>query len=163
MAKEKKNRGGAPLGNQNAVGNEGGRPPIFTNAKELQKKVDEYFEYVKGEFHWEDIGDNRIKQWDRDSEPITITGLSYFLGFESRSTFYEYQKKVEFSHILKRAALKVENNYECQLYNPKPTGAIFALKNMDWQDKQIFDHNLPQDSEILKSARERASNIADEE
>lgn len=162
MAKEKK-KSGAPLGNKNAVGNDGGRPPIYDSPEEFQKKIEQYFNSLKGEFHYEEINNIKQKIWDVDPEYPTITGLTYFLGFESRSTLYEYAKKLEFSHITKKAMLRVEKSYEMQLYNPKPTGAIFALKNMDWQDKQIFDHNLPQDSEILKSAKERASHIADEE
>jgi hypothetical protein len=134
----------APKGNKNAVGNNGGRPPLYSDPIELQKKVDEYFEGLKGEFHYkEDDEGEKIKVWDVYPENATITGLILYIGFESRSTFYEYEKKVEFSNIIKRASLRVENEYEKALRNDKQaTGSIFALKNMGWSDKSEIDHNI---------------------
>jgi hypothetical protein len=40
-----------------------------------------------------------------------------------------------FSHSVKRAKMIVENAYEKRLQGSNPTGAIFALKNMNWRDK----------------------------
>ena len=34
----------------------------------------------------------------------------------------------------------VEHGYEKDLRSDKPTGSIFALKNMGWVDKQEIDH-----------------------
>ena len=34
----------APKGNQYAVGNKGGRPPIFKTVQELDQAINEYFE-----------------------------------------------------------------------------------------------------------------------
>ena len=42
----------------------------------------------------------------------------------------------EFSGTVKRAKLLVEHAYELDLRTQKPVGAIFALKNMGWSDKQ---------------------------
>lgn len=130
----------APLGNRNALGNNGGRPPDYTDPAELQAEVNNYFEYIKGESEIEnyvnDDGEMCTRQkWNRYPENPTITGLSLFLGFESRSTLYDYAKKVEFSYIIKRAMQMVEYGYETSLAGDKPTGAIFALKNMGWIDK----------------------------
>lgn len=109
------------IGNKFALGNEGGRPPKFETPEELQNKVNEYLEkYPLGE--------------------RTITGLALYLGFESRQSLYDYQEKKEFTYIIKRARLEVESSYESGLYGKNATGAIFALKNMGWKDRQEFDH-----------------------
>jgi hypothetical protein len=34
----------APKGNKNALGNEGGRPPLYSSPKELEERITEYFE-----------------------------------------------------------------------------------------------------------------------
>jgi hypothetical protein len=67
---------------------------------------------------------------------ITITGLCLYLGFDSRQSFYDYEQKVEFSYIIKKARLRIENHYEQCLQYGNVTGAIFPLKNMGWSDKQ---------------------------
>lgn len=135
----------APLGNKFAVGNNGGRPPIYNNVSELQKECDGYFEYTAGEFHVEDrpfelkngtTVIDKVKVWDRMPEPLTITGLALYLGFCGRQGLYDYESKEEFSFIIKRAMAKVEQGYEFGLSGTSPTGAIFALKNMKWKDKQ---------------------------
>lgn len=110
---------GAPKGNKNALGNEGGRPPMFGTPEELQNKISEYFA--------------------REGKK-SICGLAYYLGFESRQSFYDYEKKVEFTYNIKRARLKIEQIYEENLQGNNATGSIFALKNMDWQDKSTVDN-----------------------
>ena len=113
----------APKGNKYAIGNNGGHPPIYDNPETLEDKIIEYFEACI-----------------INEENITITGLALYLGFDSRTSFYEYWKKEEFMYIIKRARLVVENRYENNLYSNACTGAIFALKNMDWHDKSEVDH-----------------------
>jgi len=113
-----------------------GRPPIFQSVEELQLKVDEYFEWIEGEFHWEASDDDDIKVWDRSPEPATITGMCLFLGFESRQSFHDYAKNDKFSYTIKRARLRIENSYEKSLnYSRQPVAQIFALKNLGWEDK----------------------------
>jgi len=112
----------------------GGRPPIYKTPAELQKKIDEYFK---------NCPDKKIlTAFDKNSgEFVTyeiatpiISGLVSFLGFESRQSFYDYEAKSEFSYTIKKARLKIETEYEKQLYMDKCTGAIFALKNLGWKD-----------------------------
>lgn len=91
-----------------------GRPPLFDTPEQLQVAISEYFA----------------------SNPIaTITGLALYLGFYDRQSLYDYEKKPEFSCMIKEARLRVENSYEIALYGKNPTGPIFALKNMGWRDK----------------------------
>jgi hypothetical protein len=108
----------APKGNKNAIGNEGGRPPFYELPEELQKACDKYFRDCKAE-----------------KIPVTITGLALHLGFSTRKSLSDYAEKLEFVNIIKKAKLKVECEYEKRLSGNLPTGAIFALKNMDWNDR----------------------------
>lgn len=120
---------GAPRGNKNAIGNEGGRPPIFNSPKELQKKIDAYFNGGANE-RIIVVGLGTIKV-----PCYTICGLAYYLGFVSRQSLSDYEAKVEFTDIIKKARLRIEMAYEERLSESACTGAIFALKNMEWKDK----------------------------
>lgn len=98
-----------------------GRPAVYSSSIDLQNQVDKYFMSL-------------------DSKP-TITGLALYLGFESRQSFYDYEKNGEFSYTIKRARLRIENEYEKALHGNSPTGAIFALKNFGWKDKQEIEQS----------------------
>lgn len=120
---------GAPKGNKNALGNDGGRPPFFESNEQLQQAIDSYFE---------NCPDKRMMVVGEGSIEIpiyTITGLAYHLGFESRQSFYDYIEKIEFTYTIKRARLKIESKYEQNLQFNNATGSIFALKNFGWVDK----------------------------
>jgi DNA-packaging protein gp3 len=106
-----------------------GAPRMYTSPEDLQKSVNEYFEYIKGVKYPQ--GD-----WERAPEPATVTGLALYLGFESRQSIYDYEKSGDFSYIVKNARMRVECEYEKKLSTMHaPAGAIFALKNMGWKDK----------------------------
>jgi hypothetical protein len=126
---------GAPFGNLFALGAESGRPPKYKKREEIAAKLAEYLIYIQGEKRTVADEDGDLDEWVRHPEPITITGLCLYLGFESRQSFYDYEKKKEFSYIIKRARLLVENKYEKGLGGKEVAGAIFALKNMGWVDK----------------------------
>jgi hypothetical protein len=64
----------------------------------------------------------------------TVTGLAMVFG--SKVLMNDYQKRDGYSHIITFAKLKIENLYEQCLRDKNPTGAIFALKNFGWADKQ---------------------------
>ena len=109
-----------------------GRPPKFDSPEQLQEKIQEYIDQNK-------------------ESGLTITGLCYHCGFESRQSFYDLQKRDKFSYTIKRARLFIENFYELKLSDKFSTGAIFALKNLGWTDKQelsIKNDNLPFEIEI---------------
>lgn len=102
-----------------------GRPKLFNDEIELSKLIQSYFDENKGNY--------------------TITGLALFLGFESRQSLYDYEKNEIFSYTIKRARLTIENFYESKLFTAS-TGAIFALKNFGWSDKQEIDHTTKGES-----------------
>ncbi len=102
----------------------GGRPLKFKTPKELQEKIDNYFS-------------TRIDEDGNFLKPITITGLALHLD-TTRETLCRYEEKDQFTDTLKKAKLMVENFYEEQLMGKSVTGAIFALKNFDWNDTQTL-------------------------
>jgi len=120
--------------------NPNGRPPIFKTPEEYAEKISEYFN---------NCPDKRtifFKLKDRVERVVvphvTICKLCYYLGFESRQSFYDYEKKGGvFSYITKRARLFVEGEYEKMMLD-NPAGAIFALKNMGWRDTQHLDQTI---------------------
>jgi len=118
---------GAPKGNKFALGNEGGRPAMWDNVDELEQKIINYFDTCKPIVEEGNI---------IDFGTPTITGLALALGFASRQSIYDYKGKEEFAYTIKKALLRVENGYEKRLSHNGATGAIFALKNMGWKDKQ---------------------------
>ena len=117
----------------------GGRPPQYATPEELSQKVLDYFESVKPVVTKakEEGEEDEIKY----EEPVTVSGLAYFLGFESRQSLYDYEKNHEFSYIIKRARLRIESEYEKKLSFKHPVGSIFALKNMGWKDESNVNVN----------------------
>jgi len=97
-----------------------GRPPAYGSPEELQVKIDEFF--------------------DDESPARSITGLCYYLGFASRQSFYDMEEREEFTYTIKKARLRIEMFYEECLMTKPPAGAIFALKNLGWSDRQEIDH-----------------------
>lgn len=51
------------------------------------------------------------------------------------------EKLKEFTHTIKRARAFMEKEYEKLLRAGNCTGAIFALKNFGWTDKQEIEHS----------------------
>lgn len=111
----------------------GGRPPMFESAEELQEKIMEYF---KSLVTYNEEGEQVT------SKPALITGLALHLGFCSRQSFYDYEKKPLFTYTIKRARMMVEQSYEINLLGKGSTGAIFALKNMGWTDKMEMESKV---------------------
>jgi len=113
--------------------------PKFESAEELQARIDEYFA--------DGIKIRKILVGKAPNQQLvelpvpTITGIAYYLGFESRQSFYDYEKREAFSYTIKRARLFIEVEYEEQLQFGSVAGAIFALKNMGWRDKQEIEHS----------------------
>lgn len=118
-----------------ALGNNGGQPPFYETPEQLEAKVIEYFDFC-----------------NESKEPVTISGLTQFLGFVHRQSLLDQMKRgQEFSDIIKRAKQAVEVSYEKDLRTMRFGGSIFALKNINsehWRDKieqevkQVNDYNL---------------------
>ncbi len=122
------------MSEENKVKDVGGRPPLYKTPEELQKAVDEYFLNPP----------NKRKVYKGGSTTeyteipfYAVSGMALALGFESRQSLYDYDKRDDrFSYIIKRARLFIESEYEVALRDNNVTGIIFALKQMGWKDKQ---------------------------
>lgn len=79
--------------------------------------------------------DGYVEQCKAEESPITWTGMAMALGFTSRRAVDNYLEYEGFEESVRRAKLIVENAYEQRLHGNNPTGAIFALKNMQWSDR----------------------------
>ncbi len=111
----------------------GGRPRKFKNKKEMQKKIDTYFDECR-----------------KEKRPITFTGLAYSIGL-SRQGLLNYSKKEEFFDTIKKARDYVEMTLEERLIGTSgtATGIIFNLKNnYDWKDKQDINANVNTDIKV---------------
>lgn len=97
-----------------------GRPPIWDDPEAFAKRVEEYF--------------------DTEKTP-TWSGLALYLGFESRQSLEDYKKKEGFTYPIKKALLRIETHYEQSIQSRNPAGAIFALKNFGWKDKQEVEQS----------------------
>lgn len=134
-----------------------GRPALFASVDDLKDKIDDYFASgVKKKTVLLGQGD---KARPVEVEVPTITGLALHLGFESRQSFYDYELKPEFSYTIKKARLFIENHYEELLQAGNTTGAIFALKNFGWSDKQQLEHTGADGGPIELSDIERTKRL----
>lgn len=124
-----------------------GRPKKYTEADEMQQKIDLYF-----------------KLCDKHNKPYTLSGMALMLGMD-RKSLLNYSKDDNFFPTIKKAKAKVEQQLEENLYRlGNNSGVIFNLKNnFGWEDKQELNHsgnvstpyaNLDEE-ELRKLANER--------
>jgi hypothetical protein len=153
-----------------------GRPLKFKSVKELQKKIEDYFESCF-ELKWFDE-DKRDEEGEKIKDakgnnkkvhiqkkvlvkPISITGLAIYLN-TSRETLLDYQEKDEFSDTIKRAKDYCHNYVENGVLNGKinPAAGIFNLKNnYGWKDKTEVDSNIILKSNVSKEEKEKADEL----
>ena len=113
-----------------------GAPALYASAEKLQAKIDEYFErgVAKRKVI---IGPANNRQVELIEVP-TMSGLVIYLGFCSRQSFYDLEKRPVFSYTIKKARERICRVYEEQLHTAIPTGGIFALKNLGgWRDRDV--------------------------
>lgn len=90
-----------------------GRPPVYATAEELYTAIDEYF-----------------KECLVEERKPTLAGLAYDLGYVSRQSIYDQEKRGDsFSYCIKRARLKIESYHEERLYETGATGSMCWLNN----------------------------------
>jgi hypothetical protein len=118
--------------------------PKYETAEALANKVAEYFQICVDTVY----PDNKCK-------PPTLAGLALHLGFESRQSIYDYEKKLrgknQFSYVIKRARSAIEDWVESGMLMGKVPAipGIFTLKNNHgWVDKQEIEVNTPSYEEI---------------
>lgn len=128
---------------------------MYKSAKEIQEKIDAYFDACKGEFICDADGNPMT---DKNGNPIrigcrplTITGLALALGFNSRQALLNYQAKPEFYDTIMRAKTKVEQYAEERLFDKDgANGAKFSLANNfeGWREKQQIEAEVSSEMTI---------------
>jgi hypothetical protein len=107
----------------------------YASASQMMRMINDYFVFVKGELQPASSTETtKLNQrWLREPTVPTLRGLAVFLEFKSIDELERYEKKLNYRKSLRYARLKIEAAYEQMLFE-KPTGAIFALKNMGRND-----------------------------
>jgi hypothetical protein len=138
-----------------------GRPLAYEDPKEMEKKIEEYFQECD-EREVEEITKKGEVVSVRKQRPYTVSGLCLHLGMD-RVTLLEYQKKEEFSNTITRAKLRIENDTEEGMVDSRydSRGAQFSLRNNFsdiWKEKQEVEktgttvlkivHSVPRPPEI---------------
>jgi len=100
-----------------------GRPLKFKTPKDLENALAGYF-----------------KEREKNHSPLTVNGLAYHLHIDT-DTLLNYEKRDNFSALIKRAKQYIADYWECRLATNSPTGAIFWLKNAGWKDRQEVEHS----------------------
>jgi hypothetical protein len=85
---------------------------------------------------------DKLTAGDDTAKPPTFNGLALALGYNSRTSLWENSNSGKpISEPIKKAMAKIEEAYEERLFSQSPTGAIFALKNRGWKDRQEVEHS----------------------
>jgi hypothetical protein len=94
-----------------------GRPSKINSPEELEAAIDAYFLSLE------------VK--DGADKPPTMTGLARALGYTSRQSLADNEKKEDYSYLIKDAKARIKEFWEERLAYTACTGAIFWLKNHD--------------------------------
>ena len=106
---------------------------------------------IKAPEDFEELAETYFKECRETERPLTVTGLALAVGLASRKSLCEYESRSEFSNAVKTAKLRIECSYEERLHAGNVAGAIFALKNFGWRDKQELDHTLDVKDPVLQA------------
>lgn len=127
----------APKGNQywkialDSIFN--GRPPKYKTARELERKVQHYFQFVI---------DNNLKP--------QLCDMMLHLGFDDfDSIYYQEKRGQDFLSVIKKARLTVASYYEGLLQRKGRGADIFALKQFRWTDQLVIEQNITKVSEVI--------------
>lgn len=110
-----------------------GRPPLYDDPALMEAKIEQYFD------------DTETK-----GKIPTVPGLCLFLGFSSRQSFLDYEKRKDFSCTIKKARLQIEvDRTERLVKSGTPTaGLIFDLvNNHGYKNPQHVKHSGDDDRE----------------
>lgn len=103
-----------------------GALPVYETPEQMATVLSEFFDYCHVE-----------------RRPPLITSVALALGFSTKATLDEYQKKPEFAELVKRAKLACEDFAAQGLISGKNSiGFIFLLKQYGWKDVQESIHTI---------------------
>lgn len=117
-----------------------GRPLLFKNAEDLEKVIEEYFDYCDNRTKKMWVEKTQTEIMISDPAPYTMSGLARRIGID-RDTLLRYSKKDEFYGTIRAARERVHEDVETRLMGTRnEKGAAFSLKNnFGWKDKTEQD------------------------
>ena len=139
-----------------------GRPPKYRSVRQLEQKIDRYFEDCKGHpLIDEETGKPVIYKGlpvYEDQRPPTVTGLALALGFATRASLMDYQGKPQFEDAILRAKSRIEQYTEERLFDRDGSaGARFSLQNnfRRWKTEMDISVNPEEGDAVLAEIRRR--------
>jgi len=127
----------APKGNLFALGNNGGRPPVYDDPAEMEKQIALYLDY-----------EDSLKRRDAFSGlgkgVYTLEGCALFLKFAHVQSMYDYEKRSkEFSYVVNRFRLFLTHwNVQKIYWGGTTAGAQYWLNNKaDYSNESIVQQN----------------------
>jgi len=117
-----------------------GNAPKYTDPREMQAKIDKYFEECEGRPLEDEEGRPVFDKFGHPiivgKHPPTFSGLAIALGFCGRQALQNYRPKTGFRDVLLRALGRVEAYTEGRLFDRDGSrGAQFSLaRNFGWED-----------------------------
>lgn len=120
-----------------------GRPAKYTDHKEMERVMLEYFETTKN---------------NSGKYQPTIEGLTLYLGFSTRKSLMDYAERSEdFLNVVNKGKQFIKMCYEKNLYSFTWAGAQFALRNLgkeDWKD-EITEHQNQRVEKVIIEEKKR--------
>lgn len=134
---------------------------FYETPESLKDAVDEYFKQRTPELLKDDQGNAVTDSRGRPvwkTKPPTVSGLSLFLGFVSKQSFYDQEKRgEEFARVVEYARTKLTEHHEENLSTRDHcTGDIFWMKNFGWRDEMSFSGDMRVASVALSAEEEEA-------
>jgi hypothetical protein len=126
----------APRGNLFAIGNNGGRPPMYKTSQEIAEKIAEYLD-------WEDEAKG-LDAKGTGKGIYTLSGCALFLGYCSKASMDDQSKRGdEFSNVISRFKLFMTHWNEQKLYwGGTYMGSQFWLRNWGgYKDESTQNQN----------------------
>jgi len=113
------------------------------DAADLADRIEAYFNNIEEENQTPKKTPSKQKNEDTANNqttlswpgPVTLSGLAYYLGFDGKEAFIDYEQNGAYARLLRRARLRIETAYEKKLHSQSSSGAIFALKSWGWHEK----------------------------
>ncbi len=107
----------------------------YKTAKEMEEKIDNYFESLKGQPLLDCEGQPVVCKgrivFLEEPTPPTVCGLALHLGLKSRQSLLNYKNRSKaFEEVISRAKLRIEAYAEGRLFDRDGSrGAQFTLEN----------------------------------
>ena len=133
-----------------------GRKAFYSDPAEMQRHIDAYFTACKGEYQKTADGQYALDKHGNprliNARPPTINGLVQALGFGTRKSLSDYQRKAAFRKTVTVAKMRIEQYAEERLFDRDGfSGARFTLVcNFGWKPCPDEPDNADEDTGTVR-------------